>query len=397
MKRYALPLLLFFAVIFISFISCSKKNEPKVDQTPEPTISSISRASGWKGEAIIVYGKNFSTDVSKVRLTINEAPAKIIALYTDSIKAEVPPMAGSGDVEVQVANKKCKGPEFTYNYKVTVSTIAGTGGIAAGQGPGYAVGFYCPWGITVDKKANLYIADLYNRLIRRIDALTNMVTTISIPVYIGPATFTLPYNITVDDKSGNLYVTDFNDHVMKIGPALNMEVIYSGIQPTTGVALGPDGFLYISDNTRGTIMKMDTSGGNRTQFAAGLITPRNIVFDKDGNLYVPGTSIYKIDRTGHIYTIPQDKKLEGWEIVRDTSGNFFEADHFNNRIRMIDKKGRVKVIAGNGNPEDVDGIGLNSSFNGPQGLAIDANGNLYVTTYNHDTRGGNKVRKVTLE
>ena len=41
--------------------------------------------------------------------------------------------------------------------------------------------------------------------------------------------------------------------------------------------------------------------------------------------------------------------------------------------------------------------GLNASFNGPQGLCIDDNGVLYMTTFNYDTNGGNKIRKITIQ
>ena len=57
----------------------------------------------------------------------------------------------------------------------------------------------------------------------------------------------------------------------------------------------------------------------------------------------------------------------------------------------------MSTIAGNGVAADTDGIGLDASFNGPQGITIDAAGNLYVTTFNYNTNGGNKVRKITFE
>jgi DNA-binding beta-propeller fold protein YncE len=109
-------------------------------------------------------------------------------------------------------------------------------------------------------------------------------------------------------------------------------------------------------------------------------------------------SVYQISpTTGIASALATDPQFQGWEIAADTSGNFYLADHFSNRIRKIDKKGNVSTIAGNGTPADIDGIGLEASFNGPQGIAIDADGNLYITTYNYDTGGGNKVRKITFE
>ena len=80
----------------------------------------------------------------------------------------------------------------------------------------------------------------------------------------------------------------------------------------------------------------------------------------------------------------------------DTAGNFYIADHFKNRIRKITPLGNVTTIAGNGIAADIDGIGTEASFDGPQGIAIDAAGNLYVTTYNYDSNTGNKVRKISF-
>jgi hypothetical protein len=87
----------------------------------------------------------------------------------------------------------------------------------------------------------------------------------------------------------------------------------------------------------------------------------------------------------------------GWEAIADTAGNFYLADHFQNCIHKIDMTGNIKKIAGSGLAADIDGIGLEASFNGPQGIAIDADGNLYVTTYNYDTQEGNKVRKIEFK
>jgi uncharacterized protein YjiK len=65
--------------------------------------------------------------------------------------------------------------------------------------------------------------------------------------------------------------------------------------------------------------------------------------------------------------------------------------------KIIEKNGRIVKIAGNGQSKDVDGIGLNASFDGPTGITIDREGNLYVTTYNFEKKTGNKIRKITIE
>ena len=84
-------------------------------------------------------------------------------------------------------------------------------------------------------------------------------------------------------------------------------------------------------------------------------------------------------------------------MAKDTSGNIYLADHFKNRIRKIDPSGNVTTIAGSGNAADIDGIGLDASFDGPQGITMDAFGNLYITTFNYNTNTGNRVRKVSFQ
>jgi hypothetical protein len=107
--------------------------------------------------------------------------------------------------------------------------------------------------------------------------------------------------------------------------------------------------------------------------------------------------IYEIDKS----SVPSRKgpgsAFSGWEIAADNSGNFFLADHFNNCITMIDKSGQAKTIAGSGEAADIDGIGLEAAFDGPQGITLDYKENIYVTTYNYDRNTGNKVRKIVLE
>jgi sugar lactone lactonase YvrE len=172
--------------------------------------------------------------------------------------------------------------------------------------------------------------------------------------------------------------------------------------PTTGIAMGPDGFLYMSNNIKGTIMKLNADGKDIVAFSSGLITPRNIIFDQNNNMFVAAAvktngAIYRIDNTGNPALVFSDPDFKGWEIAVDSAGNFYGADHFNNRIRLIEKNGRIVTLAGSGKANDVDGIGLSASFDGPQGITTDTEGNIYVTTYNHEKKTGNKVRKIVVE
>lgn len=389
MKKTFFSMALCLIFFIFLFTGCNKKIE-NINTTP--VVTAILPTAASSGETVTIYGKNFLADISKVKVTVNNKQAAISAAFADSIKFIVPASAGSGQVVVTIGDNAFSGPAFTYNYKVVVTTIAGTGVVGAADGPANQCSFNCPWGITVDDNGDLYVADVYNRYIRKITAGSNMVSTID-P---GSIDFASPYNLALNKTTHDLYATDFNLHVLKVAASGDLSLIYTGIMPTTGIALGPDGNLYVTNNTNGTLMKMDTDGGNQSLIASGMVTPRNIVFDKDGAMYVSAYGIYKINN-GNAAVVDFDDQCSGWEVAMDNAGNFYEADHFNNRIRKIDVNGNATTIAGSGIAEDVDGIGLDASFNGPQGITIDNEGNLYVTTYNYDNATGNKVRKISFQ
>jgi hypothetical protein len=384
-------------LIAMNFTLCRKN---PVTTTDDVVITSISPNIVKGGDTIKIIGKNLLKDISNTVVLLNGKTAEIVLSTADSIKAKVPLKAGSGPVIVKINNKEYVGPSFDYDYKVIVTTIAGSGNTGSIDGGGLQSSFYCPWGITADTAGDLFIADCYNRLIRKISSTDYSVSSYFIPTLVNGKNFYSPYNIAIDNTTQNLYVTDFNQHLMKVTSSGNMDVIYIDSMPLTGIAVDPSAHnLYISNNTTGTIVKTDMNGQNKELFSHGLVTPRNIFFNHNGDMFVtayPGP-IYKIDKSGSLLAATKDISFGGWEAVADTSGNFFLADHFSNNLKMIDKNGNAKVIAGSGVAADVDGIGLQSSFDGPQGIAINSKGELFVTTYNYDKRTGNRVRKIVLE
>jgi hypothetical protein len=382
----------------LAFSSCSKHGPELIPAELKPQILSISPTSASAGQTITVRGHNLLGGSTSVKITVNKVNAEIVSATDEEINAKVPARAGSGAVSIVVGDETFEGPTLTYTYDVMVSTIAGSGDEGTSDGNGAAASFKAPWGMTMDNSTgDIYIADSYNRLIRKIDGGTDHVSTISIPPTINGSYFFSPYNITIDQDTKSLYVTDFNDHVLKRTADGELSVIITDAMPLAGIALSPEKKLFIGNNTTGQIFRFDTTGANKAGVFTGLVTPRNIFFDTSGTMFAAGYGLYKFSSTSYQQLMPDPTVFGGWEMVKDElSGGFYMADHFKNKIFKMEPDGSITTIAGNGDNADVDGPGATASFNGPMGLIIDQQGNLFVTTYNFDTRGGNKVRKVTI-
>ena len=143
--------------------------------------------------------------------------------------------------------------------------------------------------------------------------------------------------------------------------------------------------------------------GKRTRFA----DPFGVVLDHDGNLYVAdggnNNSIRKIDLAGVTTTLAggEEGYAEGAGkaasfntpsgLAIDAAGNLYVADTGNNAIRKITPQGMVSTLAGDGLAGDKDGVGAAAQFNGPIGVAVDADGVVYVSdTYN------DRIRRIGL-
>jgi streptogramin lyase len=171
-----------------------------------------------------------------------------------------------------------------------------------------------------------------------------------------------------------------------------------------GVAVDSTGNVYVADSQNNKIRKIDTNGIVSTFASVGY--PAGLITDSSDSLYVTDTvtnKILKITPSGVVSTVAGDGSYGSVDgpatsasfigpndIAMDSLGNIYVADTFNCNIRKIDTNNVVSTIAGNDFPGGSDGTGTSASFFLPFGIALDSSDNVYVADTNN-----NKIRKIT--
>ncbi|MET7391826.1 hypothetical protein ACFYPT_41625 [Streptomyces sp. NPDC005529] len=341
-------------------------------------------------------------------------------------------------------------PAVTVQLRRRLTTVAGTGdqGFNGDNRPATAAQLFYPRGVAVDVRGNLYIADTYDRRVRKVDA-HGTITTVAGAGEGGfngddwPATtahLKSPRGVAVD-ASGNLYIADTFDHRVRKVDAQGIITTVAGTgeegfsgdgQPATtahlaspsAVAVDVHGTLYIADMENERVRKVDAegiittvagtgeggfNGDNQPATTAHLKSPRAVAADAHGNLYIADTynhRVRKVDAEGTITTVAGTgtRGFSGdgqpattaqlWYpggVAVDVHGTLYIADRQNHRIRKVDAHGTITTVAGTSEEEGRpvgDGEPLTmTTLDRPESLAFDSQGNLYIAdTYAHRIR-----------
>lgn len=280
-----------------------------------------------------------------------------------------------------------------------ITTVAGNGtsGWDGDGGPATSAQLNGAADVAVDSAGNLYIEDVRNQCIRRVDTagIINRVAGNGTWGYEGdgvPANLARLYNVqsVAFDAAGNLYIADFSNSVVRLVDA-------SGLIRTVA-GTGTPGY----------------SGDRGPATAAQLYGPKGVAVDATGNLYIVDSSyrVRRVDPSGVISTFAGNGSAgyhgDGMQaayaslyqpsaVAVDSSGNVYIADEWNHRIRRVDSTGLISTVAGNsgysGGYSGDGGPAIFAELNHPSGIAIDKAGNIFIAdTSNHcirrvDTRG----------
>ena len=267
------------------------------------------------------------------------------------------------------------------NLAGIISTVAGTGTRGFGGDGGLAVSaqLFGPKSVALDSLGNLYIADTFNDRIRRVTD-TGIISTVAgtgtkgFSGDSGPATsaqLNWPSEIVID-SAGNLLIAD-NSRIRKVTPEGIISTVAGG---------GIHGIDYVGGfavDSTGSILSDDGTGRIRKVTTTGIITT------VAGNGRSQGFAGDQGPASSARFLYPRG-------LTFDTDGNLYIADTLNDRIRMVSQNGTVTTVAGTAT-RDYSGEGgpaTDDSLFEPRAVALDGVGNMFIA----DTLN-NRIRKVS--
>jgi sugar lactone lactonase YvrE len=379
---------------------------PEISSMRENPILLRPSVSLEGGTEIILTGKNFAPETQVVLGDTVVKDSEVMS--ATEIRFNVPPQKAPGQRTLSIRTRGGVAQRKFSVVSLSLSELADgeittvAGGVPflgdGGRASDAILNFTASAGITSDLMGNLFIADSRNNRVRKIDANTNIITTVA----------------------GNGIAGFDGDNGLAISASLDEPV---------GVAVDQSGNLLISDRGNNQIRRVDARTGNISTVAgnrisgfsgdngpatqASLSAPTSLAVDKDGNLFIADTANNRVRRvdaiSGMIDTVagngkgaflgdngpPKAASLNNPRgLAVDESGNLFISDSLNNRIRRVDSGMKsIITVAGNGGGtfSGDNGLAIGASLNAPENIVLDASGNLLFSD-----RLNNRIRRVNI-
>ena len=205
------------------------------------------------------------------------------------------------------------------------------------------VDFWNPTGVAVDRAGNIFVADSFNSITRRIDRVSGVKTNVARSANLG---FNMgEFTGIALDSSDNLFVAGGNKQIQRVdAPSYTVATrLGTSADPMFknphGLAIDASGNVYVADRGNNLVRRIEAGSGIVTSL---------------------GTTAY-----------PAFKEPAG--VAVDAAGNVFLTDYGNDLVRRIDLTGAVTDLATSASP----------AFYRPFGITLDVNGNIYMTDSNH--------------
>ena len=275
-------------------------------------------------------------------------------------------------------------------YVINAVAGDGIGSYGGDGGPATGARINFPMGIAVGPDGSLYIADSWNARIRKVDpdGIISTVAGNGTKGYSGdggPATKAQinndAFGVAVG-PDGSLYIADtYNSRIRRVGPdgiittvagsavgffGDGLPAIYARFDNASGLAVAPDGSLYIADTDNHRIRRIGPDGIIRT---------------------VAGTS--KSGYNGDGISATEAQLFRPFTVALGPDGSLYIADSRNHRIRRVGLDGIITTVAGNGTEgySGDDGRAIDAQLNVPCSVAVSLDGSLYIAdTGNHCIR-----------
>ena len=407
------------------------------------------------GLAVASDGTVYITDVSNNRIrkvatdgvitTVAGSGAGSGDIYEDGIQATAARLKNprdvaldsSGNFYIAMEGENNQGAIRKVDTAGVITTVAGgwAYGFSGDGGPATAAKLRAARGVGLDSSGNLYISDLVNDRIRKVDT-RGIITTFASTGIEGPRGLAV-------DSDDNVYVAQ-EHRILKIDGSTDPPTITTVAGGATsgdsgdggaatsaqlnepqGVAVDSDGNIYIADTKNDRVRKVDVSvdpptinafagtgdhgfsGDGMAATDAELYAPFDVAVDSDGNVYIADESNHRIRKVdvsadpptistvagsgsgssgsfsgdGGPATSARLNRPRGVTVASD--GTVYIADWWNRRIRAVATDGTISTVAGTGMGNSIPGAPDGSPATlvdvpSPQNIVVSSTGAVYI-------------------
>lgn len=326
-------------------------------------------------------------------------PQGLNVVFTYNGSATTPTAFGTYTLVATINN-----PDYQGEQATVFRIVEPTGWSVATVG-GFDELLQSPTAVSFDSEGSLYVADIGANVIwKRTPA-----GVVSQFVGVG-AGLDEPSGLAFD-AADNLYIADTGNHVIRrVTPAGTVSVLAGAVGEfdpfdgtgtearffrPAGLALSPGGELFVADSANDSVRRINLTTTQVTTFSGAFTSVSGLDFASDGTLYVAASGLDSVwsvtpDETADsiagsaqsgssdgIGTNAAFFQPRGLAIAAD--GNIYVADTFNHTLRRVTPAGEVSTVAGlAGDPGSTNGAGPTARFSGPSGLAFGPGGKLYI-------------------